>query len=129
MKKWFSIVMFLIYLFSMTEMHQLLKAPLLVEHYLEHKKENKGITIISFLELHYLNGNVFDKDYEKDMKLPFKSAQETCYSQVLMIPSTPFEIPSARLFPLETYSKGMIQSSQVFISNYFSSIWQPPKIV
>lgn len=128
MKKWFSIAMLLIYVFSMTEMHQLLKAPLLVEHYLEHKMENKGMTIISFLELHYLNGNVFDKDYEKDMKLPFKSAQETCYSQVLIIPSSSFEIPSMHLFSLEANSKGMIQKSQVFISNYFSSIWQPPKI-
>lgn len=129
MKKWFSIAMLLIYVFSMTEMHQLLKAPLLVEHYFEHKKENKGITIISFLELHYLNGNVFDKDYEKDMKLPFKSAQETCYSQVLIIPTSSFEIPPAHLFSLEVNSKGMIQKSQVLISNYFSSIWQPPKIV
>lgn len=129
MKKWFSITMLLIYVFSMTEMHQLLKAPLLVEHYFEHKSENKGMTIISFLELHYLNGNVFDKDYEKDMKLPFKSVQETCYSQVLIIPSSGFEIPAVHSFCLELKSKETIKRSQVFISNYFSSIWQPPKIV
>ncbi len=48
----------------MTELHQVLKAPLLVEHYYEHN-DKEELSVLTFLEMHYLNGNVKDADYEK----------------------------------------------------------------
>ena len=50
-----------------------MKIPALIEHYQEHKSENKNISIIGFIALHYLSGSQKDSDYEKDMKLPFKA--------------------------------------------------------
>lgn len=115
-------------MFSMTEIHQLLKTPKLVEHFLEHKSENKGITLISFLEMHYLNGFTKDADFEKDMKLPFKASQDNCFSFVVVLPTpAKFELNTdPSLF--EIHTPNIIQKRQVFISNYLSAIWQPPKI-
>lgn len=128
MKRYVSIVLLFFYVFSMTEVHQLLKAPKLVEHFIEHKNENKGITLISFLEMHYLNGFTKDADFEKDMKLPFKASQDNCFSFVVLLPtSEKFELNN-ELFVFEIHKPTILQKSQVFISNYLSAIWQPPKI-
>lgn len=128
MRRIFSFLLLCVYMFSMTEMHQLVKAPMLVEHYLEHKEEDKSISLVSFLEMHYLNGFTKDADFEKDMKLPFKSIGDTCYSYIVVIPNAFVEIPQRVEISLNKNTKGVIQKSQTFISNYFSSIWQPPKI-
>ncbi|MFN8362366.1 MAG: hypothetical protein U0T85_01475 [Cloacibacterium normanense] len=71
MKRHFSIFL-TIYLFSFTEVKEVLKIPALIEHYQEHKSENKNISIIGFIALYYLSGSQKDSDYEKDMKLPLK---------------------------------------------------------
>lgn len=128
MKKYVSILLLFFYVFSMTEVHQLLKTPKLVEHYLEHKNENKETTLISFLEMHYLNGFTKDADFEKDMKLPFKASQDSCFSFVVVLP-TPEKFELSIDFALfEIHTPNIIQKRQVFISNYLSAIWQPPKI-
>ncbi len=110
----------------MTELHQLLKAPLLIEHYFEHQSKDEQLDLITFLEIHYLNGDQIDADYEKDMKLPFKSFQDNHPSVVVTIPQDPYNLNFAPVieYPKQPY----IQKSQVLYSNYFSSIWQPPKI-
>jgi len=128
MKRYVSILLLFFYVFSMTEVHQLLKAPKLVEHFVEHKNENQGITLISFLEMHYLNGFTKDADFEKDMKLPFKASQDNCFSFVVLLPTPEkFELNS-EFFVSEIHKPMILQKSQVFISNYLSAIWQPPKI-
>lgn len=128
MKKYVSIVLLFFYVFSMTEVHQLLKTPELVKHFLEHKNEDKGLTLISFLKMHYLNGFTKDADFEKDMKLPFKASQDNCFSFVVVLPtSEKFELSTdSSLF--ELHRPNIIQKRQIFISNYLSAIWQPPKI-
>ena len=68
MKRHFSIFLLTIYRFSFTEVKEVLKIPALIEHYQEHKSENKNISIIGFIALHYLSGSQKDSDYEKDMK-------------------------------------------------------------
>lgn len=113
-------------MFSMTELHQILKAPLLVEHYYEHN-DKKEISVLTFLEMHYLNGNVKDADFEKDMKLPFKNFQDNHPNVVLSIPETPiylnftvFSVSEPKPFRFE---------NQVNTSSFLTSIWQPPKTI
>ncbi|WP_374540438.1 hypothetical protein [Flavobacterium sp.] len=126
MKKYITLAFLCVYLFSMTEVHQLLKMPLLVEHYLEHKQENKQLSLLSFFEMHYLNGQHLDSDQDKDMQLPFKNFQDNHPNVVLALPEqiTFFEPQPAvqdELIP-------NFNESQVFISSFLTSIWQPPKI-
>ena len=102
MKKISAIFFFTIYLFSTTEAHQLLKLPLIFEHFSEHQKEDKQITFSEFLKIHYLNPPVKDKDYDKDMQAAAES----------------IEISPEKIFFLK---------DQFLLSSYLANIWQPPK--
>jgi hypothetical protein len=124
-KKITAIFFFSIYLLS-TEAHQLLRLPLIFEHFAEHQQENKQITILEFLKIHYLNAPVKDKDYDKDMQLPFKTSGD-CISSIspAFVPvsvqytvSEPLEINSKKTFFLK---------DQFILSSYLANIWQPPK--
>ena len=70
MKKWVSILLLSLYLLSTTELNQLLKLPVLIEHYLEHKNLNPEMTLVAFFKMHY-DHPVKDADYKTDRKLPF----------------------------------------------------------
>jgi hypothetical protein len=110
----------------MTELHQIVKAPLLVEHYYEHN-DSKKLSVLAFLEMHYLNVNVNDADYEKDMKLPFKSLQDNHPNVVLHLPETTY------FFNFIAFSlseqKPYCFKNQVNTSSFLTSIWQPPKTI
>ncbi|WP_291274046.1 hypothetical protein [Flavobacterium sp.] len=126
MKKYITLAFLCVYLFSMTEVHQLLKMPLLVEHYLEHKQENKQLSLLSFFEMHYLNGQHLDSDHDKDMQLPFKNFQDNHPNVVLALPESVEFIPPY-VFPQDVMVLNF-NEHQIFISNFLTSIWQPPKI-
>jgi hypothetical protein len=104
-----------------------MKLPLLVQHFYEHQKENPKLNLVAFLNLHYAQGEVFDADHEKDMKLPFKSHHTHCNCSLIVFCA-----------PIQNYSfiyntfynefpKPLFGYSFAFISNYHSTIWQPPK--
>lgn len=93
MKKWVALFLLSLYLLGTTEAHQLLKIPLLVQHYFEHKAENKNITLLSFLNMHYTETVVYDDDYAQDMQLPFKThAENFCVFAVPLLPAPKFEV-------------------------------------
>lgn len=73
LKKLISILCLLVYFFATTEAKQLFKIPVIFQHYAEHQLENQGLSLIDFLDMHYMHGSPFDQDYDRDMKLPFKS--------------------------------------------------------
>lgn len=112
---------------AITELGQLLKFPALLQHYKEHKYENKDLTLVEFLMIHYSHGIVKDADYEKDMKLPFKTASESSFF-IIAVTSTPQTINLALqefdfFEPLKQYF-----GNEYFIpTSFFSNIWQPPK--
>jgi hypothetical protein len=74
LKKITAILFVSVYLFSYTELHQLVKIPLLVEHFREHRQEDKNISIWAFLKIHYLEKMVKDSDFDKDQQLPLRDA-------------------------------------------------------
>jgi len=100
--------------------------PLLVQHYTEHKSENNALSIIDFLEIHYAHGSPKDADYDKDMKLPFKSITNT--NTVSLSYFTPF--PSFKHIPVLYFKSNKMQFADccsTYSSAYLSAIWQPPK--
>jgi hypothetical protein len=110
------------------ELYQLLKLPVLIEHFMEHQEQNKDITLIEFLYLHYANGDVRDADYEKDMKLPFKSHSNNCSANIIaVVANASIKI----VFPLKSNFaelKILIFAKKIsFASLYHSNIWQPPR--
>jgi hypothetical protein len=128
LKKAIVIFFLSIYLFGATPLGELLKIPLLIEHFVEHKSENKSISFFTFLKMHYFNGDPHDADYEKDMKLPFKtiSINSTiaayCYG-----PNFMFNLSRPTFAYIFKHKFSCITEN--FYSNYLNAIWQPPRLV
>ncbi len=128
MKKYVSIFLLTIFLFSATEVHQFLKLPSLVEHFSEHKLQNTDISFFDFLYLHYMIANVYDADYDKDMKLPFKTCDHIGFTSPILLHAKQLFISNyvQLLIPTELASK-IFEQPNFISSTYLSSIWQPPK--
>jgi len=104
-----------------------MKLPALVQHFIEHTTENPMMTFTSFLKQHYLNSNLKDADYEKDMKLPFKAIDNFGFSINVI-----FEHPSQLEFSTIENCNKFFNISPVHFTNflsfsYLNSIWQPPQ--
>ncbi|MEO9021380.1 MAG: hypothetical protein ABI237_05335 [Ginsengibacter sp.] len=127
MKKLFAILFLSIYLFSTTELSQLLKIPLLVEHFTEHREENSQLTLWHFLYMHYAMDDVHDADYAKDMKLPFKSHDNCVASSIINV-----YLPSQKVIitkPVQLIKSQHFKTREPFLQSAFqSNIWQPPRI-
>ncbi|HYK75793.1 MAG TPA: hypothetical protein VEV16_02360 [Daejeonella sp.] len=125
MKKVTAIAFLSIFLISTTELYQLLKFPLLVEHFIEHKEQNQGLSLGGFLLMHYFNGDVKDADYDKDMQLPFKSHSENAHGNIIASELKKFNIIPKP--PYKELKKFIISDETFFTSAFLSCIWQPPK--
>ena len=126
MKKITAIFFLGVYLLSTTEAHQLFKLPVVFQHYKEHKKEDNSISMLRFLAIHYLHGSPKDKDYDRDMQLPFKTSGD-CASSVSPA-FVPFFDQHTAPLPIELQLKKTgIAQNQFLLSSYLASIWQPPK--
>lgn len=127
MRKRIAILFLSIYLCSTTEAHELLKIPVVFQHFIEHQQEDPQISAVQFLHKHYMRGNVKDKDYDRDMQLPFKTAGEFFTSS-----ATPF-IPLNAHIDIQNRDEPVqiiwsLQQPTFIFSSYQVNIWQPPKI-
>lgn len=112
------------YLFLTTELSQLLKLPVLIEHFAEHQEQDRNMSFIDFLVHHY-GGHEKDADYETDMKLPFMKNLSVPYLYPISAPGNLVPVFKPVYFavakPFFSYKdKGLIAA-------YLSAIWQPPK--
>lgn len=112
------------FLFSTTELFQLLKVPVLVSHFIDHNKKS-NMNFLDFMSHHY-RGHKKDADRETDMKLPFMRHSDLL--QVMVI--TPKNI-------FVFHSKKVVIRSKDLFSFYkekfvpslvLPKIWQPPRL-
>lgn len=125
-KKTSAILFLSIYLLSTTAAKQLMKLPVMFQHFSEHQQTNNPVSFTSFLATHYLHSSPKDKDYERDQQLPFKTAGDciSCIAIAFVSLITPITISK----PAEIQGKkNFIVLNQVITSSYLASIWQPPK--
>lgn len=125
MRKSISILFLSIFLLSTTQLAELLKLPFLVQHFIEHQQENKDLSFIDFLEIHYAHGSPKDDDHDKDMKLPFKSIANAGYAYSFCI-----FLPELNLNKLVYFKSDKLifpDCSFTYFSSFLSTIWQPPK--
>ena len=128
MKSKIALVLLLTYLFTSTHISELCKLPALVSHYNEHKHEQPAMSFWSFLCIHYAHGEVNDRDFDKDMKLPFKS-HTNCFSCSItyLEPAPVYDFFNKIYF--NAYTQPNFKYASSYIPSYFSSIWQPPQLV
>jgi len=112
-------------LISFTELNQLVKLPLFVKHFIEHKNKDAQLSLAGFIEMHYLNGDVKDADYDEDMKLPFKTPS-TCFN--LVVSCAPTTFTELTISSQDSDENFYCNYKENFLSSScLSSIWQPPK--
>ncbi len=111
---------------SLTEFNQLVKLPILVEHFKEHKSKNKELTLLKFLSMHYADEETQDADHDTDMKLPFKS-HEGCLNTMMEV-YVPSNTGDVFVKPVPSNIGTYFPYKESFLnSSFLSSIWQPPK--
>ncbi len=126
MKKLIAISFLTFYSLATTELYQLAKLPLLMEHYQDHKKENKDITLLHFLAIHYTQGNVKDADYDKDMQLPFKTHDGCVNSSITPFVPHNFSTGVEKTCTIENKSYPTLKDA-FFVNSFLANIWQPPR--
>jgi hypothetical protein len=123
LKKFIAISLLAIYLVSTTELHQLLKLPILIEHFKEHKAQDNDLSFLDFLSLHY--SQEFDHD-KTDNKLPFKSHSNCVSMSIVAFIAPPFVINLAKPTFIEPKALSVFHKV-IFKSTVISTIWQPPR--
>jgi len=124
MRKLVAIAVVSIYILSFTEVHQLLKLPVLWQHYMEHQQNDDSITFLDFLSRHYNTYDDHDGDHDRDMQLPFKDFGHC--SSVPAVTLTAFRIDfHVTHFAFE---KTYVSFYKKFITSFhLTEIWQPPR--
>lgn len=109
-----------LYLIASTEFHQVLRLPLLVQHYVEHREKVSDITFWEFLVMHYKTDVPHD---DQDISLPFKDCHHSLTAQASAMPAP---IALASRAPVSTKPASVFNQSQ-FHSTFLEEIFQPPK--
>ena len=123
MKQLFALSLVIFYVNSNTEFHELMRLPVLFEHFSEHKKLVGDISMWEFLVMHYNTNVPHDAD---DNKLPFKDPDHSFISTTLAItpPHKISWIENAEIVRVTHLSK----YQEAFFSSPLCDIFQPPKI-
>lgn len=121
-----SISLLSIFLVSATELYQLVKLPLLVEHFNEHRQANSDMSLWGFLCMHYDYAAKPDEDYAKDMTLPFKANDSMINATIADFVPTTIYISPAKTIYASSVQFGTFDETHI-LSSYLSNIWQPPK--
>ena len=128
MKAMLSILLLTVHLFTATELCQLFKLPVLLEHYTEHQVKDATLSFTSFLYRHYFTDHSSDGHNDRDNQLPFHSHEDCCTLKVSICPPVVFQNVSFQLLPIEIrYTFGFFDQNIPLA--HLSNIWQPPKVV
>ena len=126
MKK--AIVIFLtsLYLLGATEAYQLLKLPFLLKHYQTHQQYDHQLGFSKFIKMHYFEVQTYDKDYQQDMQLPFKSSNRTISLLNFVTLFVPKQIVTTNVF-FELSRTYLVINDEKHVSFNYGNIFQPPR--
>jgi hypothetical protein len=117
-----AIGLFLIYLISFTEFKEVLRLPLLVQHYGEHKAEAGEMSFFEFLAMHYKTDVAHD---DRDNRLPFKDCSHSFIGQVVVLPIQRISLTDRKEVNAPAYQFFYLLHEPKLIA---TDIFQPPKI-
>ncbi len=125
MKRLLALFFLFIHLLVNTEIREFVKLDAFISHYYEHCETDKHLTVLEFINIHYFGSNQIDKDYEKDMELPFKAHDCSSHSPLpSLISLSSFKL----LSPFQFSGKELFYYHQTTIPlSCLIEIWHPPK--
>ena len=113
------------FMLSGTIARELKKMPELVDHYYDHRQEDRKTDLLSFLFMHYCSEDGTDKDAAEDSRLPFKSAESPAAFSFAYLPLRPV---CSLEKPVAICNTTCFDPNDAFISSLdLDSIWQPPR--
>ncbi len=120
-----AIVFFLIYLAAVIQLEQLVKIPVLFQHYREHIRMEGKISFLAFLQEHYVQDDATDPDYARDMQLPFKTSHHFFILMTAAAPKPAVDYNSPAVDPKCHYISPFDDPGPI---NLFTDhIFQPPR--
>ncbi|MBI5857188.1 MAG: hypothetical protein HZB42_06025 [Sphingobacteriales bacterium] len=124
MKKTIPAIFCILFISISTELHELMRLPVLIEHYFQHRSDDPCLSFFEYLKIHYSDNHPDDNDDNDDTQLPFKSQDGIVHIDTA--------IPVSR----QIIPKTDFGVSNVFIPHYAEKIpdnksfpiFQPPEI-
>ncbi len=125
-KRFFSIILLIVFLSSTTELHELFKLPHLVYHFFEHRAEHPDSSLPQFLQIHFSqeDSNHNDNKHDKGC-LPFQGEHNHPMQLLHFYANNHTDlslIPLSNSLLYDYFSKSSLASA------YLANIWQPPKV-
>lgn len=127
MRRLLAILFLFTFLNANTAFGEVLKLPMLVQHYIEHTQEDNNTSLFNFLVQHY-TGDInhhHQSDHNHHDKLPFKTT-DGHFSSIVSIVSPPFFVITHKTV-VTADLKLPAYNQQNYSNAYLSTIWQPPR--
>ncbi|MBK7009049.1 MAG: hypothetical protein IPH36_10675 [Saprospiraceae bacterium] len=128
MKRRLATLLLILYISAIVPISEWAKIPYLWDHYCEHKLADASMDFFDFINHHYGNCLKVYPDAEKDMKLPFKSDNQSSHTVFSVLPK------EMHAFVVVDPLPSKINKTRFIFTNHFTSAdeadtWQPPKLV
>lgn len=120
--KFFALSVLFLYVLVSTPLSELTKLPELYLHYIEHKEDNKELSLMRFLRLHYGGDSEHARNHHN---LPFKTTKENTVFSV-QIPPNEFICKLVHIGEMILSSDNFIYKA-IYVSQFLDAIWQPPR--
>jgi len=125
MQRKVAFILLLILLLNNTTICQLLKLPVLVAHFMEHKQLNAGISFTEFLSMHYWGTDMDDHDEDRDQQLPFKTVNIlTAHSSFIPIQRW---LPVQEAYDLPVNTSYPSQGNDLLPNPTTGALFRPPR--
>lgn len=122
MSRTITILLLFAYLTSFTEFSELLRLPLLIEHYAEHKNQVSEMSFREFLAMHYKADVAHD---DQDHELPFKDCSHSLCCNSVVLPSQKISLTVNPIAVVQVHTSFYFIHEPELLSG---DIFQPPKI-
>lgn len=110
-----------------SEMLELVKLPVLKEHYKEHKQWDARISFMAFIGIHYFEETNPYGEQSRHMEMPFKKPCQSFVTSIAgFIVPTANTVTTSKVVAKERPQKLIVDSS-AYSSQSLAAIWQPPR--
>jgi hypothetical protein len=123
LKKLISIGLLFMLLTSNTEFHQLMKLPVLVQHFIHHKALDHSLSFADFIFIHYSDS--LESNDQEHHELPFKSHGCQHLAPLVLV----CDFPACMAFKITPVAVPTASYQEVFYTcGSLGAIWQPPQL-